>query len=161
MTQALASPSVATFASLVAKRRPAPSSWPFPDKFRAWMAENRTNIKRCALVAKIPYATFHGWVTGTVDKVPSEGMAAIARMTGLTVEYWQNDAAPYPPPVEYLRQSDEAAQLIQALDVESLAWVIDVLRNDHRRARLRALERAADGARPSGAPEGRGTSPAR
>jgi len=51
--------------------------------------------------------------------------------------------------------------LIQALDVESLAWVIDVLRNDGRRARLRALERAADGARPSGAHEGRGTGPGR
>lgn len=82
MAQALAPASVATFAALVAKRRFAPSSWPFPDKFRAWMAESRTNIKRCAAAAGVPYATFHGWVTGTVDKVPADGMAAIARMSG-------------------------------------------------------------------------------
>jgi len=123
------------------------------------MAEEDKNIRECAASAGVAYSTFHGWVTGTVDRIPVEGMSLIARMTGLPVEYWQNPAAPYPPPVEYTAQTDAVLDLVKALGADDLSWIVSVLRDDGRRRRVRALERAADGYRRDAADSRRAPGP--
>lgn len=110
-------------------RRPtatSPGRYPFPVKVKAWIAVHAGGLAAFATLTGLPYGTLNGWVKRG-RRVPAWAIQQVADKTGLSSEYWTDDALPYPPPKKRQRTEDE----------RELLRVVKRLNEEQRRELLR------------------------
>lgn len=129
-------------------RRTTHGIWPLQRKFALWLTDQSLTLHAFARRHGFAQQTLHGWMKLGV-RLPAEGLARIARATGLPEAYWLDESLPYPPPLDYLNSRERAAAVLTTLSAEDVAWVIEVASDPAKLRKARALWNAAKGdARP-------------
>jgi len=75
--------------------------------------------------------------------VPADGLAVIARASGIPADYWTNDALPWPPALEYTGLVEQIVRDLGAWPLEALREFAEIARNAADRDQTLALRRAA------------------
>jgi hypothetical protein len=127
----------------MAKRRHGGSGCSFGDKFAQYLARERTNVTAFAKRAGLKQRTLHGWVKEGV-RVPADGLAIIARETGIPAEYWANDSLPWPPATEYAEDIIPALLAnLKSLPLETIREFAEIAKDRADVEMTLALRRAA------------------
>ena len=118
--------------------------WPFRRKFGFWLRDEQTNTNRWALANGLPQATVQRWVKHGV--LPSAQLLfRVARLTGLSMEYWIDEREPYPPQPGSRATDPAWAEVRSGIDAGDAELLVSILTKPADRRKLLALWRASQG----------------
>ena len=126
----------------MAKRRPGEVPCPFGEKFSQWLAREGSNVNRFALKNGIKQRTLQGWVKEGV-RVSDEGLAAIAKGTGIPADYWINENLPWPPAPQYGSILEGLYERLQSKSLKQLLELYEMVTDEADFEQTLALRRAA------------------
>lgn len=128
----------------MAKRKSGTAGCPFGEKFSQYLAREHLSLRRFAAIAGLPQRTLHGWVREG-RRVPDKALAVIARYSGIPMDYWVNDALPWPPAPQYANLVEQIMGSLQATPMDQLREIAAMVSSAADRERTLALRRAAGG----------------
>lgn len=116
--------------------------FPLGKKVDQWCVEHDLEKADFVALMGFNYSTFYGWAYR--DRVvPAWAIQRIAEKTGLTMEYWMNDAVRYPPPEKWLQEQARLQEQLDRLSADELEDLAAMMESPEDLRRTLALRRAA------------------
>ncbi len=140
--QVLAPIGIASLYARVPARGKHDEVWSFGRKFDHWLTDNRISLNAFAKRHGFVQSTLQRWVKAGV-KVPAGEVARIAGITRLPTDYWLDDTLPWPPPTQYANLAERVERALQAVPLNELYEILEMVENAEDRRKTLALRRTA------------------
>lgn len=92
---------------------------PLARKLEHWCTDNDTSIRQVAKRIGVKYSTLYGQLYRR-RLMPSTTLAAIAKFTKLSMEYWANDAIGWPVPERFLKARQRILERLDGLSEKQM-----------------------------------------